>query len=211
MTTEQLAEHLDMTGTEVGGIHHHGVGSPEDFIVGRVLTADKHPDADRLTVCTVAVGRATSRRSSAAPAQRRRRPDRGRRPARRGDARRHEARQGQAAWGAERGHDPTPRTSSASDPARRIMVLDGDGLVPGTRWPTCSRSPPTSSSSRSRPTARTASPSTAWRARSTRPTRADLAPPPWNDDPANRATCPAPRSSSRPCCARASPPAPSRT
>src|SRR4051812_479300 len=56
LSTDQLAERLDMTGTEVGAIHHHGVGSLEDFIVGRVLTASKHPDADRLTVCTVAVG-----------------------------------------------------------------------------------------------------------------------------------------------------------
>src|SRR4051812_14830287 len=56
LSTDQLAERLDMTGTEVGAIHHHGVGSLDDFIVGRVLTASKHPDADRLTVCTVAVG-----------------------------------------------------------------------------------------------------------------------------------------------------------
>src|SRR5881275_2308055 len=35
---------------------HHGVGALENFVVGRVLTAEKHPDADRLSVCTVAVG-----------------------------------------------------------------------------------------------------------------------------------------------------------
>src|SRR3954451_3107756 len=52
----RLAERLDMTGTEVGGVLHHGVGSLEEFIVGRVLTASQHPDAHRLTVCTVAVG-----------------------------------------------------------------------------------------------------------------------------------------------------------
>src|SRR5947208_218818 len=51
-----LADRLAMTGTEIGGVHHHGVGSVEDFVVGRVLTAEKHPDADRLSVCTVAVG-----------------------------------------------------------------------------------------------------------------------------------------------------------
>ena len=30
--------------------------SPEGFIVGRVLEAERHPDADRLSVCKVAVG-----------------------------------------------------------------------------------------------------------------------------------------------------------
>ena len=30
-----------------------GVGSADGFVVGRVLTAEKHPDADRLSVCTV--------------------------------------------------------------------------------------------------------------------------------------------------------------
>src|SRR4051812_30783330 len=56
LTVDELAHRLEMTGTELGGILHHGVGSQDDFIVGRVLTASKHPDADRLTVCTVAVG-----------------------------------------------------------------------------------------------------------------------------------------------------------
>src|SRR3954452_8373576 len=56
LTLEELAHRLEMTGTELGAILHHGVGSVDEFIVGRVLTASKHPDADRLTVCTVAVG-----------------------------------------------------------------------------------------------------------------------------------------------------------
>src|SRR3954447_14209731 len=56
LTSEELAERLDMTGTEVGGLTHHGVDALENFVVGRVLTAEKHPDADRLTGCTVAVG-----------------------------------------------------------------------------------------------------------------------------------------------------------
>src|SRR3954452_2609443 len=56
LSVEKLAHRLEMTGTELGGILHHGVGSVDEFIVGRVLTASKHPDADRLTVCTVAVG-----------------------------------------------------------------------------------------------------------------------------------------------------------
>src|SRR3954469_3485367 len=52
----QLADRLDMTGTAVERIHTHGVTALENFVVGRVLTAEQHPDADRLTVCTVSIG-----------------------------------------------------------------------------------------------------------------------------------------------------------
>jgi phenylalanyl-tRNA synthetase beta chain len=51
-----LEERLTMTGTKVEAIHHHGVGALERFVVGRVLDAQRHPDADRLTVCSVDVG-----------------------------------------------------------------------------------------------------------------------------------------------------------
>ncbi|MEA2192104.1 MAG: phenylalanyl-tRNA synthetase beta chain, partial [Solirubrobacteraceae bacterium] len=50
-----LAERLAMTGTEVDRIHHHGVANLDAFVVGRVLDASRHPDADRLTVCRVLV------------------------------------------------------------------------------------------------------------------------------------------------------------
>jgi phenylalanyl-tRNA synthetase beta chain len=56
LTAAELAERLEMTGTEVGGIATRGVGAPERFVVGHVLTAEQHPDADRLKVCTVDVG-----------------------------------------------------------------------------------------------------------------------------------------------------------
>src|SRR4051794_4590611 len=52
----KLADRLDMTGTKVDRIHTHGVTALDYFIVGRVLKAERHPDADRLTVCHVAVG-----------------------------------------------------------------------------------------------------------------------------------------------------------
>ena len=45
-----------MTGTKVEAIHHHGVPSAENFVVGHVLKAEQHPDADRLKVCTVDLG-----------------------------------------------------------------------------------------------------------------------------------------------------------
>ncbi len=53
LSAEELAERLDMTGTEVERIERIGVGSGDGFVVGKVLEAVKHPDADRLTVCDV--------------------------------------------------------------------------------------------------------------------------------------------------------------
>ena len=52
-SAREIAERLDMTGTEVERIEHAGVGSTDGFVVGRVLKAERHPDADRLTVCEV--------------------------------------------------------------------------------------------------------------------------------------------------------------
>jgi phenylalanyl-tRNA synthetase beta chain len=56
LEAQALATRLDMTGTEVKRVQAHGVTALEHFVVGRVLTAQRHPDADRLTVCTVDVG-----------------------------------------------------------------------------------------------------------------------------------------------------------
>ena len=56
-----LAVKLTMTGTEVERIDHAGAPGPENFVIGKVLSADKHPDADRLKVCTVDVGEAEPR------------------------------------------------------------------------------------------------------------------------------------------------------
>jgi len=51
-----LAERLALTGTEVERVVHHGVPSAEHFTIGRVLSAERHPDADRLSVCRVDLG-----------------------------------------------------------------------------------------------------------------------------------------------------------
>jgi phenylalanyl-tRNA synthetase beta chain len=51
-----IEERLTMTGTKVEAIHHQGVPSTENFVVGRVLSAEQHPDADRLKVCAVDLG-----------------------------------------------------------------------------------------------------------------------------------------------------------
>jgi len=56
LPTKALEERLTMTGTKVEAVHHHGVGALERFVVGKVLEAGPHPDADRLSVCMVDVG-----------------------------------------------------------------------------------------------------------------------------------------------------------
>ncbi len=48
-----VEERLTMTGTKVEAIHHHGVPATDGFVVGHVLSAEQHPDADRLKVCSV--------------------------------------------------------------------------------------------------------------------------------------------------------------
>jgi phenylalanyl-tRNA synthetase beta chain len=56
LDVREIEERLTMTGTKVEAIHHTGVASGENFLVGRVLSVEPHPDADRLKVCTVALG-----------------------------------------------------------------------------------------------------------------------------------------------------------
>jgi len=56
--TEELASRLTLTGTQVERILRHGPPSAEGYVVGRVLEAVAHPNADRLRVCTVEVGEA---------------------------------------------------------------------------------------------------------------------------------------------------------
>jgi phenylalanyl-tRNA synthetase beta chain len=56
LDTFALAERLAMTGTEVERVERHGVTALEHFVVGKVLQAEQHPDADRLRVCLVDTG-----------------------------------------------------------------------------------------------------------------------------------------------------------
>ncbi len=56
LPAHELAERLALTGTEVERIARHGVADPDGFVVGKVLTREKHPDADKLSVCTVDTG-----------------------------------------------------------------------------------------------------------------------------------------------------------
>jgi len=54
--TEALARRLTLTGTKAERWFRHGPPSGDHYVVGRVLEAAAHPDADRLSVCRVEVG-----------------------------------------------------------------------------------------------------------------------------------------------------------
>ncbi len=55
-TAEELAERLTMLGIEVEGVQKLG-GEFEGVVVAQVITKDKHPNADKLTVCRVNDGK----------------------------------------------------------------------------------------------------------------------------------------------------------
>ncbi len=52
----RIADALSVSTAEVNTIERRGPADTELFVVGRVLTADKHPNADRLQLCQVDVG-----------------------------------------------------------------------------------------------------------------------------------------------------------
>jgi phenylalanyl-tRNA synthetase beta chain len=56
LTVEELAERIALRTTEVERISYVGPPSPEGFVVGRVVSVARHPDADRLSVCEVETG-----------------------------------------------------------------------------------------------------------------------------------------------------------
>ena len=57
----ELAERLAMTGTEVERVGAVGPPAAEGFVIGRVLECERHPNADRLSVCTVDTGEGEAR------------------------------------------------------------------------------------------------------------------------------------------------------
>lgn len=67
---EELAARVNVAVAEVERIIHRGVPDQDGnlglYRVGRVLEAGKHPNADRLQLCKVDVGRASRARSSVA-------------------------------------------------------------------------------------------------------------------------------------------------
>src|SRR3954468_24749910 len=50
---EEAGRKLNDAGIELERIDRVGVGALDGFVVGRVLSAEQHPNADRLRVCTV--------------------------------------------------------------------------------------------------------------------------------------------------------------
>ncbi len=58
LTTAELAARLTLTGTKAERWFRHGPPSGEHYVVGLVLEAGPHPDADRLRVCRVDLGEA---------------------------------------------------------------------------------------------------------------------------------------------------------
>ena len=55
VSTEELVEQLTMAGLEVDSVEPAGAGL-ESLLVGEVISVDKHPDADKLNVCSVSIG-----------------------------------------------------------------------------------------------------------------------------------------------------------
>jgi phenylalanyl-tRNA synthetase beta chain len=53
---EEVAALLSAKAVEVERVRHVGVASGEGFVIGRVVSAEQHPNADRLSVCVVDTG-----------------------------------------------------------------------------------------------------------------------------------------------------------
>ena len=56
LSTEEIADALTMAGIKEERLHRVGVGDTSHFVVGKVIAAERHPDADRLSVCSVEDG-----------------------------------------------------------------------------------------------------------------------------------------------------------
>ncbi len=56
LPVEELADRIAMRSAEVERVSRLGPPDPDGFVVGKVLSAGPHPDADRLSVCEVDTG-----------------------------------------------------------------------------------------------------------------------------------------------------------
>src|SRR3954469_7216250 len=61
VSTEEIGRKLNDAGIELERIDRVGVGAVDNFVVGRVLKAERHPNADRLSVCVVDDGSGAER------------------------------------------------------------------------------------------------------------------------------------------------------
>ena len=143
MPVGELAERLSISAAEVNTIEPRGPidedGNHGLFLVGKVLEAGKHPNADRLQLCQVDVGEGEPRQivcgawnfgagatvAVALPAQ--------------GSRRRRAARRGETARRGLAGDDPVGARAQLGTDHAGIMAC----LKPsrGRRSPMCSRSP----------------------------------------------------------------------
>ena len=68
-SNDEISRAITFLGFEVEGVASTGAPKLENVVVGEILTRAKHPNADKLSVCTVDVGPAGAterRRQSAA-------------------------------------------------------------------------------------------------------------------------------------------------
>src|SRR3954470_11573039 len=61
LTAEEAGRKLNDAGIELERIDRVGVSALDNFVVGRVLKAERHPNADRLSVCVVDDGSGAER------------------------------------------------------------------------------------------------------------------------------------------------------
>ena len=55
-SNEEIARAITFLGFEVEGIVQTGAPQLNNVVVGEILTREKHPNADKLSICTVDVG-----------------------------------------------------------------------------------------------------------------------------------------------------------
>ena len=53
---KEFSEKLTMSGTKVEGFEVLG-SDIENVVVGKIIKTEKHPDADKLTICTIDIGK----------------------------------------------------------------------------------------------------------------------------------------------------------
>ena len=55
MSAQELADKITAAGIEVAGVEYRGENL-ENIVVGKIITIEKHPAADKLLICSIAVG-----------------------------------------------------------------------------------------------------------------------------------------------------------
>ncbi len=61
LSAAEIADVLTLAGVKLERLHRTGTGGPDNFVIGKVVACEQHPDADRLSVCEVDDGSGTTR------------------------------------------------------------------------------------------------------------------------------------------------------